>query len=75
MVDAAFNIGKGSASKLGLVGLLLTALGAAVVKFAESPCHDLACWLALGQGVFLSIGGFGVVRKLLPFLDKLGASE
>lgn len=73
IIDTIYNFAKGYATKAGAVGAGLTALGAIITDFAANPCHDIACWWALGVKVFGVLAAFGIVRKGVAIAEKAGA--
>ena len=73
VLNQIFNFGKGYATKIGLVGGFLAAVGALLTQFAADPCHDLACWLDMATKLGAALAVFGGARKVVTIGEKAGA--
>jgi len=70
MLNKLFEIGKGTWSKVGLIGAFLASIGAVFADAAANPPADLNGWLAVLQQLFVVIGSTGILRKLIAFFEK-----
>lgn len=60
---------QGSKTKWGAAGAFITGLGAVVGEIAVAPPADFGGWMVVAQKVFLLLGGYGGIMKLIRWFE------
>lgn len=69
LIDKIFKIGSGSATRIGLIFGLLSAIGLFGTEFLKQECKDVLCVLLFVTKSSAAVTLFGAIRKWREVAD------